>query len=186
MSTQVPRRRFTTDEYQRMAEAGILAEDDRVELIDGEIVQMSPMGTRHASCVDRLNAVFTARLRARAIARVQSSIILNRYTQPQPDLSLLRPRDDFYVEHHPGPADVLLVVEVVDSSGTYDRHIKLPLYARAGIPEAWVLDVVQHVVEVYRRPALRGYCDRRELRRGQRVAPVAFPRTGFAVTDLIG
>src|SRR5438552_12280642 len=153
-TVEVRRRRFTVEEYHRMAEAGILSEDDRVELIEGEIVQMSPIGPRHSACVDRLNALFTSRLRRRAIVRVQNPIVLSRWTEPQPDLTLLRPRADFYAERHPGPADVLLAVEVAETSGVYDRGTKLALYARARIPEVWLVDV-------------RG--DRRRLVRGQRL-----------------
>ena len=120
------------------------------------------------------------------IVRVQNPVVLNRHTEPQPDLSILRRRDDFYAERHPRPADLLLVVEVADTSGAYDREIKLPLYARTGVPEVWVVDVVRGVVEVFRRPALRAYRVRRELRRGQRVSPAAFPRTAFRVDDMLG
>ncbi len=112
----VPRRRFTIDEYHRMAAAGVLSEDDRVELLDGEIVQMSPIGSPHAGCVDRLTALFTRRLRSRAIVRVQSPIVLDRRSEPQPDLALLAPRPDFYATAHPRPRDVLLVIEVMDAS----------------------------------------------------------------------
>jgi len=186
MRTQVARRLFTTDEFHQMAAAGILAEDDRVELIEGEIVRMSPIGTRHASCIDRLTSLFARRLGTRAIVRVQNPIVLSRRTEPQPDLSILRSREDFYAERHPRPTDVLLVVEVVDTSEEYDRETKLPLYARAGIPEVWMVDVVQGTVEVFRRPALRVYHERRELRRGQRVSPGAFPRTAFRVGEILG
>jgi Uma2 family endonuclease len=177
---------FTTDEFHRMAQAGILAEDDRVELIDGEVVRMSPIGSRHASCVDRLNAFFTHRLGARAIVRVQSPILLNRRSEPQPDLALLKPRGDFYATRHPGPADVLLVVEVIDSSAEYDRALKLPLYARASIAEVWLIDLVRNDIEVYRRPALRAYRDQQTHARGEHLTAAAFPRTRFRVSELLG
>lgn len=185
MPAQVARL-FTTDEYHRMGTAGILSTHDRVELIGGQVVRMSPIGIRHASCVDRLTALFAARLGKRAIVRVQNPIVLSRMTEPQPDLALLRPREDFYAERHPHPADVLLVVEVTDSSRAYDREVKLPLYARAGIPEAWVIDLGRGVLEVSRKPALRAYRERRELRRGERVALLAFPRLAFRVADMVG
>ncbi len=135
MAAQVARRMFTTDEFHRMAAAGILSEDDRVELIDGEIVQMSPIGSPHASCVDRLTALFVRRFGRRAIIRVRNPIVLSRHSEPQPDLAVLKLRTDFYAEKHPGPSDVLLVVEVADTSADYDRLTKVALYARAGIPE---------------------------------------------------
>jgi len=169
-----------------MAEAGILSEDDRVELIEGEIVRLSPIGTRHSACVDRLNALFTSRLRRRAIVRVQNPIVLSRWTEPQPDLTVLRPRADFYAERHPGPAEVLLVIEVAETSGEYDRGTKLGLYARARIPEVWIVDVPGQAIEVYRVPALRSYGDRRRLVRGRRLAPIAFPRTAFRVAEILG
>ena len=186
MAAQFARRLFTTDEFHRMAEAGILAEDDRLELIEGEIVRMSPIGSRHAACVDRLNSLFTARLGKRAIVRVQSPIVANRRSEPQPDLTLLKPRADFYAAKHPGPGDVLLVVEVVDSSADYDRSTKLPLYARAGIREVWIVDVVRNTVEVYRQPVLQSFRVRMQLARGQRIVPSAFPRTAFRVSDVLG
>ena len=162
MRTQVARRTFTAEEYHRMVTAGILAEDDRVELIEGEIVRMSPIGSPHAACVDRLNALFTRRLARRATVRVQSPIALDGRSEPQPDVTVLRPREDYYAPQHPGPADILLVIEVVDTSGEYDRGTKLPLYARAGIREVWIVDVVHYTIEVYRRHALRTYREDRK------------------------
>ena len=186
MTAQVARRLFTTDEFHRMGEAGILAEEDRLELIEGEIVRMSPIGSRHAACVDRLNALFTARLGKRAIVRVQSPIVVNRRSEPQPDLTILKPRADFYATKHPGPGDVLLLVEVVDTSAGYDRTTKLPLYARAGIREVWIVDVVRGVVEVYRPPALQSFRGHTQLKTGQRIVPIAFPRTAIRVSDVLG
>jgi Uma2 family endonuclease len=133
----IPRRRFTIDEYHRMGEAGVLSEDDRVELLDGEIVQMTPIGAPHASCVDRLNALLARRLGKSAIVRVQNPIILDRRSEPQPDLALLAPRSDFYSGAHPRPRDVLLAIEVMDASRGYDRTLKLSLYARAELREVW-------------------------------------------------
>jgi Uma2 family endonuclease len=182
----IPRRRFTIDEYHRMGEAGVLSEDDRVELLDGEIVQMSPIGSPHAGCVDRLTALFTRRLGGRAIVRVQNPIILDRRSEPQPDLTLLAPRPDFYSAAHPRPRDVLLAVEVMDSSRGYDRTLKLPLYARAELREVWLVDLAAQAVEVYRRPALRGYRQEQRLVAGRALAPLAFPRLRFRVRELLG
>src|SRR5262245_37141744 len=116
MAVQVSRRLFTVDEYYQMAQAGILHEDDRVELIEGEIIETAAIGSRHAACVDRLNQLFSGRVAGRAIVRVQNPIRLSQRSEPQPDLALLRPRADFYATGHPGPQDVLLVVEVADTS----------------------------------------------------------------------
>lgn len=186
VAVRIPRRRFTIDEYHRMGEAGVLAEDDRVELLDGEIVQMSPIGSPHAGCVDRLNALFARRLRGRAIVRVQNPIVLDRYSEPQPDLTLLAPRPDFYSAAHPRPRDVLLAVEVMHASRGYDRTLKLPLYARAELREVWLVDLAGRAVEVYTRPALRGYRQQQRLVPGRVLAPLAFPRLRFRVTELLG
>jgi Uma2 family endonuclease len=159
MAVQVARRRFTVDEYHQMARAGILSEDDRVELLDGEIVETSPIGSLHQACVDRLTWLFTTPPQIAAIVRVQGPVQLDLYSEPQPDLLLLRPRDDFYARTHPGPEDVLLVVEVADRTVEYDRRMKLPYYAWAGLPEAWLVDLPGSAVDVYRGPSPQGYTD---------------------------
>jgi Uma2 family endonuclease len=182
----IPRRRFTTDEYHRMGEAGVLSEDDRVELLDGEIVQMSPIGIPHSSSVDRLTAFFSRRLGSRAILRVQGPIILDRFSEPQPDLSVLAPRADFYGHAQPRPHDVLLAIEVMDTSRGYDRTLKLPLYARAELREVWLVDLKAQVIETYRRPALRSYREQQTFGRGRVLTPLAFPRTRFRVNEILG
>lgn len=186
MAVEVWRRRFTVDEYYRMADAGILNEDDQVELIEGEIVEMAPIGSRHAGHVDRLNQLFSRRVADRAIVRVQNPIWLSDYTEPQPDISLLRPRSDFYTSAHPRPQDVLLVVEVADTSIDYDREVKAPLYARLGIGEFWLVDLVRESIEVYRRPSPEGYLEVRRTQRGEGLAPEAFPDLELSVDDVLG
>ncbi len=187
MDIELKRRRFTVDEYHRMGEVGILPEDERVELIEGEILEMSPIGSRHAGIVNRLNDLFTLRLRGRAIVAVQNPISLgSKYSEPQPDLTLLRPRADYYADALPEPPDILLVVEVMDTSVKYDRRLKLPLYARAGISEVWLLDLNGERVEVCRRPALGGYRDLRTIPRDDSLAAAAFPEVVFTVADLLG
>jgi Uma2 family endonuclease len=152
------RHRLNVDDYHRMAEAGILGEDDRVELIDGELIDMAPIGQGHAGVVNGLNHALFMAFGGQAIVSVQNPLRLDRLNEPQPDVVILRPRDDFY-QHgaRPGPADVLLLVEVADSSLRYDRTVKLPLYARAGIGEVWIVDLRRRVVDVYRTPAGGGY-----------------------------
>jgi Uma2 family endonuclease len=150
-------RRFTRAEYYRMAEAGILGEDDRVELIEGEIVQMSPIGSRHVAFVMNLGRMLTLRLGERAFVSVQSPVILTADTEPQPDLAVLRPRA--YKERKPHAADVLLVIEAADSSLAYDGTTKLRLYALAGIQEYWIVDCAAESVEVYRDPSGESYRD---------------------------
>mgnify|MGYP003874703045 CR=1 FL=1 len=169
-----------------MGEAGVFAEDDRVELLDGEIVQMSPIGIPHASSVDRLTAFFSRRLGSRAIIRVQGPIILDRFSEPQPDLSVLAPRADFYGKAQPRPRDVLLAVEVMDTSRSYDRTLKLPLYAKAELREVWLVDLKTRVIEVYTRPALRGYREQQTFGRGQALRTLAFPRVRFRVNEILG
>lgn len=149
--------RFTADEYVRMAEEGMIPPDARVELIDGEIVEMSPIGRRHSAFVDRLNRLLVRKLGDAAIVRVQGSIQLGERVMPQPDFAVLRPRDDFYETALPGPADVMLVVEVADTSLVYDRSEKARLYARSGIPEYWLLDLVQNTVLVHTEAGPVGY-----------------------------
>ena len=134
MSAQIERRYFTVSEYDRMIEAGILTKDDRVELIEGEIIKMAPINSRHAACVNRLNRLLNRKAGKVAIVSVQNPIHLGEYSEPEPDLALLRPRDDFYAQSHPKPKDMLLAVEVADSSAAKDRNLKVPLFARAGIP----------------------------------------------------
>lgn len=185
MTVELTRRRFTVDEYHRMVDTGILTEDDHVELLDGEIVEMTPIGRSHLGHVDRLTLLFATRLGTRAIVRVQGSIPLPRIdSEPQPDLVLLRPCPDFYVRTPLQTQDVLLVIEVADTSGARDRA-KMTLYARAGIAEAWVIDLPAARVEVYREPGPRGYRDVRSLSRGQRLAPAAFPDLDLAVDDIL-
>src|SRR5262249_28853316 len=152
MSVQVEKRVFNADEYHQMSAAGILSEDDRVELIEGEIVKASPIGKHHAACVKRLNAILNRRLGESAIVSIQDPVRLDDYSEPQPDITLLKPRDDFY--HHAAPTadDVLLVIEISETSRDYDRDVKVPLYARAGIPEVWLSLLLEDYVEAYSEP----------------------------------
>lgn len=182
---ELPRRRFTVEEYHRMAEAGILTEDDRVELIEGEIVQMTPIGQRHAATVARLTRRLVPAVADRALVWPQNPIRLPRDTEPQPDLVLLRPRPDDYAQGPARPEDILLLVEVADSSYRYDAGVKLSLYARAGVPEVWIADLTRDLLEVHREPGPSGYARRAELRRGDQVAPVALPDVLLVVADLL-
>ena len=186
MAVQLLRRCFTVEEYHRMAQVGILSEDDRVELIEGEIVLMIPIGSRHAACVDRLNHLFSRGLGQRGIVRVQNPVRLGERSEPQPDLAVLRPRADFYAPANPGPEDVLFIVEVGETSGNVDREMKVPLYARAGVPEVWLVDLGGECVEIYRNPGAQGYQEVRRVRRGERLAPHTFPDLDLAAADLPG
>ncbi len=186
MTLQMTRRRFTVDQYYRMAEAGILTEDDRVELIDGEIIEMPPIGPEHAWRVDRLTELLIRTFGDVAYVRVQNPVRLGVYSEPQPDLALLRRRPEGYSSAHPTPEDTFLVVEVAQTSVAFDRDVKAPLYARSGIGEFWLGDLNQQTVTVYRDPTSSGYRNSRSLRRGDRVAPQAFAERELAVDDILG
>jgi Uma2 family endonuclease len=154
----LPRRhRLTVTDYYRMAEVGILDAEARVELIDGEIIDMAPPGSPHAATVDYLNEVFVRAVEGRASVRVQNPVRLSEYSEPQPDLALLRRRDDFYREHHPRADDVLLIIEVAASSLRFDRRKKTPLYARHEIPEMWLVDLGGRRLVRYRSPLQGAY-----------------------------
>src|SRR6185295_15291225 len=177
---------FNVDEYYRMAEVGLLSPDVRVEMIEGEIVEMSPIGSTHAGTVDRSSAFLNRKLGNTVIVRVQNPIRLDDFSEPQPDLALLKPRKDFYSKSHPSPEDVLVVIEVADTSVDYDRNVKLPLYARAGIPEAWLMVLAKDVIEVYSQPRNGKYQKVQRLKRGKNL--VSPTMTGFScrVEDLLG
>ena len=185
VGTQLQRRLFTADEFHRMAEAGVLREDDRVELVDGEIVQMTPVSSRHAACVDRLNILLQRSIDGRGILRVQGPIELDAHSEPQPDLSVLTPRADYYASAHPTPGDILLVVEVADTSFRDDRDIKIPLYARAGIVETWLVDLSNERVEIFTQPTAQGYQQSRRAGRGARLTPSALPQISLLVDDIV-
>jgi Uma2 family endonuclease len=185
MAVQLTRRRFTVDEYYQMAEAGILNEDDRVELIDGEIVEMPPIGPGHSGSVDKIYRTLFRAYDDIAQIRSQNPIRLDQYNEPQPDFSLLKHRADSYRSAHPGPDDVLLVIEVADTSLRTDRDIKLRLYARFGIQETWLVDLQHNLVVVAREPTAEGYRLITTARRGDRLAPVAFPDRALAVDDIL-
>src|ERR1051326_812576 len=181
---EVSRRRFTVDEYYRMAETGILTANDRVELIDGEIVQMSPIGSRHSECVGTLTERLTVALLGRARLRPQLPLRISINTEPQPDIILVRSGATYW-EAHPGPDDVLLLVEVAEASYRYDHDVKLPLYARANIPEVWIVDLVRGAVEVYREPGPQGYRIERRFERGAAGSPSAFPDVTIVVSEIL-
>ena len=165
------RHRLGVDEYYRLGEAGIIGEDERVELIAGDIIDMAPIGPGHEATVSGLTRTLVLTCLERAIVSPQNSIRLGRWSAPQPDLAVLRPRTDFYsTGERAGPEDVLLLIEVADSSLHYDRTVKLPLYARAGIAELWIVDLKRGVVEVSRAPAGDSYTETATRQRGESIA----------------
>lgn len=188
MTAQPQRRLFTVGDYYKMLDSGILRENDRVELIEGDIVRMSPIGSPHAAIVKRLIRALSQQLGDRAILSAQDPVRLDDLSEPEPDLAVLRPRDDFYAAAHPGSGDVLLLVEVGDTSLVYDRETKLPLYAAHGIAEVWLVDVQKQAIEVHRDPDPTARTYRQQLRpeRGDSVSPQAFPDVRIAVASLVG
>lgn len=179
-------RRFTVEEYYRMAEAGILEPEERLELLDGVIYVMSPIGSRHASNVHRLGFLLGRQLGDRAQVRFQSPIRLTDDSEPEPDLAIVTPRHDFYASGHPEPSDVFLLIEVMETSAAYDRGKKLRSYARAGIKEVWLVDLKRETVEICRQAEGDEYTERRVLGRGRNVACLAFPDLELAVNDILG
>ena len=186
MAVALTTRRFTVEEYHRMAEVGILTDEDRVELIDGEIVEMTPIGARHGWCVMVLTEFFVKNLADRALVSPQGPLRLGRRTQLQPDLALLRPPRNAYRNAVPASADVLLVIEVADTSLERDRAIKLPRYAALDIREVWIVDVEGQAVEVDRTPTPSGYRDARRTALDGFVSPAAFPDLRVSVAELLG
>lgn len=169
-----------------MAEAGILREYDLLELLDGDIVEWPPIVPRHLGAVTRAIARFYDRFRDVAVILAQNLVRLGEFAEPQPDLAPLRPRTDFYSSALLSADDTLLVVECADTSVGIDRHVKIPLYARTGIPEAWLLDLNQETITIYRDPAATGYRSVRVVRRGESLAPLALPDRHLSVDELFG
>jgi Uma2 family endonuclease len=181
--SQVTRRRFTVAEYQRMGEVGIFAEDDRVELIAGEMYQMSPIGIRHARCVNRLNRILSRMAGPDMLVGVQNPIYPSEESAPQPDLSIIYDRDPGAL--WPIPADILLVIEVSDSTLAYDRGTKLPLYAAAGIAEAWLVDLAAATLERHTEPRDGLYSLVARARPGESLASTVLPTLTIPVADIL-
>ena len=174
---------LTVDDYHKLGEAGVLHEDDRVELVEGMLIDMVPTGTGHAGQVNRLVNRLAAAVSGHAIVAPRSPLRLDEFSEPKPDVLLLHYRDDFYATAHPRPSDVLLLIEVADTSRAYDRDTKIPLYARHAIPEVWLIDVLDRRMETLLDPAADGY--RRILRPAatDRISPVLFPDISIDVAD---
>ena len=177
--------RFTVSDYHRMAEAGILGEDSRVELIKGQIVDMAPIGAPHLGMVNRLNRLLSAPLADRAVISVQNPVRLDDGSEPEPDVAVLKPRADDYETATPRPSDVLLVIEVADSTLRQDRDVKVPLYAESGIMECWLVDLAGRAVEVHRRPTGGHYAEVRRVGLGGTLDIAALPGATLAVSGLL-
>ena len=179
------KRKFTVAEYYRMAEVGVLSPEERVELIEGEIIVMAPIGPLHAGDILRSIRLFTRRDDDRFTVQIQNPLRLDDGSEPEPDLMLLRPRADDYTTAHPTPADTLLVIETSDSSLAYDREVKIPLYARAGIPQTLIKNLPGDCIESFDQPGPEGYARHIIYRRGDRIRLVSLPDLELAVADLL-
>ena len=178
------RKLFTVHEFHRMGEAGILHEDDRVELIGGEIVQMAAIGTRHFTCVNALTRLLVRAVGDEAIVSVQNPVRLDEHNEPQPDLAVIRARS--YRESLPTPEDVLLLIEVSDTTLAYDRNVKLPLYARSGIPEVWIVDLTDETIERHTEPSGNDYRHTEKVRRGETFESAALPGLTLRADIVLG
>lgn len=183
---QLLTRKFTIEQYQKMGEMGIFQPEERIELIEGEIIKMSPIGLQNAVVINRLNRFFSVQLVERTVVTIQNPIQLNNYSEPQPDIALLKPREDFYANKFPSPEDVLLLIEIADSSVICDQEVKLPLYAENNIPEFWLVNIPRQVLEVYRQPEAKTYQKQQIISKNQTISPLAFPDLTIDFSTIFG
>jgi Uma2 family endonuclease len=187
LPAEVARHRFTVEEYHKMAEVGLLSEDDLVELIEGEIIEMAPIGSRHHACVMRLDELLRLPgVSGGYIVSVQGPVRLDDGNEVQPDLALLRRRPDFYARELPEPENVLLVIEVSDTTLSYDRDVKLPRYPQAGVPEVWIVDLMERRVEVYWAPSAEGYRLSRKFGPGEQARSVSLEGLSLPIDKILG
>jgi Uma2 family endonuclease len=186
METWPRRHRITVDEYYRMAEVGLLAPDARVELIEGEIIDMAPIGAEHGSVVDYLTRLLIRAADERAIVRVQGAVRLSQRSEPEPDIALLKPRADFYRRAQPTGSDTLLIIEVSDSTLHYDRDIKVPLYARHGVPEVWIVDLQHGRLLSYGSPVQGSYEKRQDTAQPGIIALASLPDVTVDLSTILG
>jgi Uma2 family endonuclease len=186
MRMESARKLFTTDDVLKMAETGLFGDAERIELIDGEIFEMTPVGVRHVICVNRATAFFGEAFGRAAIVSIQNPVHLNIHNMPQPDVVVFKSKDDFYASGGPTPSDVLFLVEVSDTTLRRDRNVKLPKFAASGIPEVWIEDLKHDLILVFRDPEGSQYRTQFTVRRGDSISPIAFPKSAFLVDDLIG
>ena len=184
MTVQLLTHKFTAEQYHLMHETGVFQEGDRLELINGEITEMSPIGRKHAACVARLTKVFELKLGDHTIIWSQNPIRLVDNSEPQPDLAILKLRSDFYEDSLPIPTDILLIIEVADSTIAYDREVKMPLYSVAAIPEMWLFDLNRKIIEGYSQPSALGYKQMQRYEQNDEFSMLAFPDVTFAWNEL--
>ena len=180
----IPRRLLTLDEYHTMGAAGVLKEDDRIELIEGEMIEMAPIGSRHLAKVNRLARLLAQCVGDQAIISVQNPIALPPHNEPQPDLALLKPRADDYEGQLPGVDDILLVIEVADTTLAYDRDAKMPIYARHGIIETWLVDIQAQTVSIYQEPGKNSYRRLLAPTKNESITPSQLPNVVIRLVDL--
>jgi Uma2 family endonuclease len=176
--------RFSVEDYYRLEQAGVLERGVRVELLEGLIQDMSPIGPLHGGMLNRLARFFVLAARGRWIVSLQNPVRLDRFSEPQPDLTLLKPAPDDYTSHHPTSADVFLLIELADSSLEYDRGQKLPVYARSGIPEVWIVNLQMSEIEIAREPMFSGYKDTQIKRCRGLISPQVFPDVVLDLAEL--
>lgn len=180
----IPRRRLTVDEYYRMAELGILAPDAHVELIEGEIIDMTPQGSRHSAIISRLYERLSSAVGSGAIVRCQQPIRLGNRSEPEPDFAIVKPEPAYYAHGHPVAGDVLLLIEIAHTSFRYDRHVKVPLYARHGIAEVWVIEIEAGRVHLFRAPRDGNYTEVSTVGRPDVLTPLALPLVRIDLSDI--
>ena len=181
---QLLRKKFTITEFEQMAETGIIKDEDRIELIEGELIEMGKIGKRHAACVDRLNDLFRDKFGKRVLVRSQNPIQLSDYSQPQPDLAILTRKSDYYETAHPTPDDIFLLVEVADTTIKFDQEIKIPLYAKHNILEVWLVNLNQEIVEVYYQSNINSYTTKKIFTKKQIISPISFPEIKINVSEI--
>jgi Uma2 family endonuclease len=169
------RHRLTARDYHLMSERGILRPDARVELIEGEIIDMAPIGSRHAGAVERIADLLRAAAAKRFMVRTQQPVVLDEYSEPEPDIVLVPWRADYYSSAHPGPSEALLIVEVAETSVRHDAEVKVPLYARHGIREVWIVDLERRRIKRFVGVQAERYVRAEELRLDERVVLAAAP-----------
>jgi Uma2 family endonuclease len=177
--------RFSVKEYYRMAETGVLRPDARVELLNGEIIDMSPIGPFHGGLVNRLIRIFTKKSKGRWMVSAQNPLRLDDHSEPELDVMLLKPAPDDYTSRHPQPDDVFLLIEVSDTTLDFDHEEKLPAYGRAGVAEVWIVNLIDATIEIYREPHFTGYGSKTIVRAGDTIAPLAFPDAAVDVAELL-
>ena len=183
MTAATDLRSLSVQDYHRMVDVGILAADERVELIEGQLYTMAAKGTAHSAAVTRIDRVLSRLLAGRALLRFQDPVQLSDFSEPEPDVAVVQLNPLDYEDHHPTPAEIFWLIEVADSTLRRDRDLKVPVYGRAGIAEYWILDVQERCLYVFRQPEAGGYGMEQTLYEGDTVAPLAFPDCEIALRE---